>query len=71
MNSIQGMASPEEKLPKRFDSWRQREQHTYLQNMKFDHTKHDIEQFTYDLKVLGKMIDMSDSRFNENQKFSK
>ena len=24
--------------------------------MKFDHTKHGVEQFPYDLKVLGKMI---------------
>ena len=30
--------------------------------MKFDQNKHDIEQFVYDLTVLGKMIGVSDEQ---------
>ena len=30
--------------------------------MKSDKTKHDAEQFTYDLKIVGKMIGMSDKQ---------
>ena len=30
--------------------------------MEFDHNKHDVEQFAFDLKVLGKMICMSDEQ---------
>ena len=36
------------------------EQGTYWQNVKFDHDKHNREQFAYDLKILGKTIWMSD-----------
>ena len=52
---------------KRYSSQGQmiREQQTYWHDMKFDHTKHDIEQFAYDLKVLGKMIEMSDEQVYE------
>ena len=31
--------------------------------MKFDQNEHDVEQFKYDLSVLGKMIGMSDEQF--------
>ena len=34
--------------------------------MKFDHTKHDIEQFAHDLKVLGKMTGMSNEQVLEH-----
>ena len=30
--------------------------------MKWDHIKHDIEQFPYDLKILGKMTGMPDEQ---------
>ena len=30
--------------------------------MKFDHNKHDVEQFTYDIKIIGKMMGMSTNR---------
>ena len=33
-----------------------------LVNTKFNHTKHDIEEFSYDLKDLGKMIVVSDKQ---------
>ena len=39
-----------------------REQCTYWHCMRFDHTKHDIEQFAYDLRILGKVIGMSDEQ---------
>ena len=45
-----------------------KEQHKYWQDMKFDHNKHDVEQFAYDLKVLGKMLGMSDEQLLENFK---
>ena len=38
--------------------------------MKFDYTKHDIEQCAIDLKVLGKVIDMSDNQILKNVKGS-
>ena len=38
--------------------------------MKFHHTKHEIEQFACDLKILGKMIDMSDEHILEHFKES-
>ena len=71
-NCIQEMASLKEKLLKRFSSWgqMQRKQHTHWYNMKFDHTKHDVEQFVYDLKVLGKMICVSDDQIYEHFKKS-
>ena len=42
--------------------WANHEQYTRYgkHNMKFDHTKYDAEQFTYDLKGLGELIGMSD-----------
>ena len=30
--------------------------------MKFDHSKHDVEKFAYDLRVLGKMIGITDKQ---------
>ena len=36
--------------------------------MKFNHKKHDIEQFAYDLKGLGIMIGMSDEQVIEHIK---
>ena len=54
----------------RFHFWGQtlREEHTIWQNMKFDHNKWDKEHFTYDLKVLGKMIGMSGDQVLEHFK---
>ena len=45
-----------------------REQCTYWQNMDFGHQKHDVQQFAYDLKVLGNMREMSDEQIPENFK---
>ena len=36
--------------------------------IKFNHTKHDMEQFTYNLKVLGKMIGLSNKQVLEHFK---
>ena len=36
--------------------------------MKFDHIKHDIEQFAYDVKEGGKMITISDDPILEHFK---
>ena len=47
---------------------RLRVQCTYWQNMIFDHNKHDVEQFTYELGVLGKIMGLSDERVLENFK---
>ena len=60
INSIQDIASVREKFLKRFNSLGQfhREQCTNWHNMKFDHTKHEVEQFAYGLKVLGKILGM-------------
>ena len=38
--------------------------------MKFDHTKHDIELFTCDLKVLEKITGMSEEQVLEHFKES-
>ena len=38
--------------------------------MKHDHTKHDIEQISYDLKELGKIIGTSDDQILEHFKES-
>ena len=40
----------------------------YWQIMKLDHNKHDLKHFTYDLKVLGKMIGKSDGKVMEHFK---
>ena len=50
---------PKEKFLKTLKTWRwsQREEYTLFHNVKFDHSKHDEEEwFTHDLKVLWKMI---------------
>ena len=38
--------------------------------MKFDHTKHEVEHFSYDLKVLGTMIGTSDGMILDHFKES-
>ena len=38
------------------------EQHTYLQNMKPLHNIHDMDEFLYNLEVLGKMIQMTEEQ---------
>ena len=47
MNGIQDMASLNEPFPKIFNSWgqTQRQQGTYLYNMKFDHAKHHVKHY--------------------------
>ena len=41
-----------------------------LPNIKSIHNNYDVEQFAYDLKVLGKMIGMSDIQILEHFKES-
>ena len=36
--------------------------------MKFDHTKHDVEEFAYDIKALVKMIGISDEQVQDHFK---
>ena len=63
MNGIQSIASLK-KFLKRLNYLRQtqREQHIYWHSMRIDYNKHDVEQFTHDLKVLEKLIGMSDNQ---------
>ena len=51
MNSTQDMASIRKNFLKRFNPWgqNQREQQTSWHYMKYDHTKHKIKHFSYDL----------------------
>ena len=72
INSIQYIASLNREFLNWFNPWRQvqREQWTYWQNMEFDHTKHDIEQFACDLKEIGEIIGMSDDQILEHFKES-
>ena len=44
-----------------------RKQHSFLHNNKSDHI-HDVEQFAHDLKVLHKIIGMSDEQILEHFK---
>ena len=64
MNNISDMPTLKEKFVKRFFSWGQtlQEKWEYWENKKFDHNKYDMEQFAYGLKVMGKMIGMSDEQ---------
>ena len=38
----------------------------YWHSMKFDQTKHNADQFAYDLKISDKMIDVSDEQVLEH-----
>ena len=67
MNTISEMPTLKEKFMKGFNSWGLafRKHYMYWQNWIYDHNKHDVEQCTYDLKVLHEIIRKSDEQVLE------
>ena len=64
INNIQDMPTLKEKFMKRAQFLETNIVRAIyiLVNMKCNHTKHDIEQFAHELKVLGKMMGISDEQ---------
>ena len=70
MSNIEDIPTLKDKFMERLNSLGQKlqEQCTYWQNMKFKHSKDDVEQFAYDRNVLPKTMGIPDEQALDNFK---